>query len=100
MELKKSAERLKWKYKIVEEEHEDQMEAAWDDVTGAELDPDKVRTARKEEVEYIRKMGLYNKVNETECWKQTGKAPIKVRWIDVNKGDIKDPNYRSRLVAK
>ena len=29
----------------------------------------------------------------------TGKAPIKVRWVDVNKGDDKEPNYRSRLVA-
>ena len=45
-------------------------------------------------------MGLYKKVNESECWKQTGRPPIKVRWIDVNKGDTKEPNYRSRLVAK
>ena len=30
----------------------------------------------------------------------TGKTPIAVRWIDINKGDSALPNYRSRLVAK
>ena len=29
-----------------------------------------------------------------------GKAPISVRWVDVNKGDDDNPNYRSRLVAR
>ena len=30
----------------------------------------------------------------------TGKSPISVRWVDVNKGDEVEPNYRSRLVAR
>ena len=30
----------------------------------------------------------------------TGKQPIGCKWIDINKGDAKNPNYRSRLVAK
>ena len=30
----------------------------------------------------------------------TGKAPIGTRWIDINKGDEKAPEYRSRLVAQ
>ena len=29
-----------------------------------------------------------------------GKAPITVKWVDVNKGDDSNPNYRSRLVAR
>ena len=29
-----------------------------------------------------------------------GEAPIHVRWVDINKGDSANPNYRSRLVAK
>ncbi len=36
----------------------------------------------------------------SECWEQTGKAPIGVRWVDINKGDEINPEYRSRLVAK
>ena len=30
----------------------------------------------------------------------TGKKPIGVRWVDINKGDDQNPDYRSRLVAK
>ena len=40
------------------------------------------------------------KVHAAECWERTGKAPIKSRWIDINKGDSKNPLHRSRLVGK
>ena len=30
----------------------------------------------------------------------TGQAPIGTRWVDVNKGDDENPDYRSRLVAQ
>ena len=36
----------------------------------------------------------------SECFEVTGKAPIGVRWVDINKGDDQSPEYRSRLVAK
>ena len=39
------------------------------------------------------------KVPIEECRKTTGKAPIQVRWIDIDKGDAREPNYRFRLVA-
>ena len=47
----------------------------------------------------------YNKVEHEgvsleECMNTTKKAPIGTRWIDINKGDAVNPNYRSRLVAK
>ena len=45
-------------------------------------------------------MKVYTKVPVEECWANTGKAPIATRWIDINKGDENEPNYRSRLVAK
>ena len=35
-----------------------------------------------------------------ECWQQTGRAPIPVRWVDISKGDELFPNYRSRLFVK
>ena len=35
-----------------------------------------------------------------ECLDKTDKAPIKTRWIDINKGDKIHPELRSRLVAK
>eukprot|EP00973_Karenia_brevis_P039952 5514950-Karenia_brevis.AAC.1 len=45
-------------------------------------------------------MGVYRKVPIKKCIEQTGKMPIGVRWIDVNKQDTLNPKYRSRLVAK
>ena len=35
-----------------------------------------------------------------EARRVTGKPPITVRWVDVNKGDNENPNIRSRLVAR
>ena len=36
---------------------------------------------------------------EPKRTKRWGKRPITVTWVDVNKGDAENPNYRSRLVA-
>ena len=69
---------------------------AWGDVKNVWLDPSKVREARKEEMEFVRKMKVYDKVPRSEC---PGK-PIPVRWVDTNKCTEGDPNYRSRVVAK
>ena len=30
----------------------------------------------------------------------SGKTPITVRWVEVNKGDVVNPNIRSQLVAR
>ena len=35
-----------------------------------------------------------------ECINRTGRQPIAVRWIDVDKQDAANPLYRSRLVGK
>ena len=83
-----------------DEEIDNDMITAYDDVSGSKLIPSLVKKARREEIEYIKKLGVYNKVPLDKCLKQTGKKPIQVRWIDVNKGDDKNPIYRSRLVAK
>ena len=45
-------------------------------------------------------MQLYDKVPVEECMRMTGRKPISTRWIDINKGDVSNPNYRSRLVAR
>ena len=36
----------------------------------------------------------------SECVHFTGKQPIGTRWVDVNKGDELNPDYRSRCVAQ
>ena len=40
---------------------------AFDDITGEELDPDKVHQARLEEVKYVYERGVFEKVPIAEC---------------------------------
>ena len=45
-------------------------------------------------------MKVYTKVQISECKRLTGKGPIGVRWVDVNKEDELNQLYRSRLITK
>ena len=60
--------------------------------TADQLDPDKVREARREEIEFMRRRGLWSVVP-----RPCGITPTSVRWVDVLKGD---GTTRSRLVAR
>ncbi len=71
-----------------------------DAVSGQPLEPALVRAARKKELEYFDHKQVWRKRPRAEALAKTGKRPISVRWIDVNKGDDDAPNYRSRLVAR
>jgi hypothetical protein len=94
-------------YKIIEAErctpHEDEEWQElyegirfYDDVNGGEeLDKDKVIEARKLEMAFFMKMGVYSKVSKDEVKKMGGKV-ISTKWLDTDKGHI----YRSRLVGR
>jgi hypothetical protein len=58
----------------------------WDDMTGRELDWNAVLVARMEEIEEFRKRKVYEKVPLKQCMDRAGKAPIKARWVGINKG--------------
>ena len=64
------------------------------------MDPVLVRKAREEEMQFVKKHAVYEKVPMSQCWKETGKNPIKTGWADTNKGTSECPNMRSRWVAK
>ena len=64
------------------------------------MNPELVKEARKAEMEYFRKMGVYTKVSKKRCYDVTERAPVGVRWVDINKQDDASPLCRSRLVAK
>ena len=83
-----------------EEEEEGRWQQYFDELTGYQLDPQLVQQARKEEMQFVHKMKLYDVTTTDECRQVTGKMPIKGRWIDINKGDNTVVNYRSRYVAK
>ncbi len=70
-----------------------------DAITGQPLVPELVRLARQQEMDYFASKGVWRKRPRSEAFERTGKRPISVKWVDVNKGDDEHPMYRSRLVA-
>lgn len=72
----------------------------YDDISGSKLDARLVEAARGEEIGEMKKRGIYTKVPVEECWRRSGKKPVGVKFVDVNKGDDEKPVYRSRLVAR
>ena len=79
-----------------EESNDELLDQTWDDHTGASLDAKKVKEARQLEMEYYDKMHVFDKAPIAQCWVRTGKAPLKARWVDIDRGT----RYRSRWVAK
>lgn len=75
----------------------DTWEEFYDDISGALLDSGMVSKARDEELEFVRDFGVYTKV---PAWESVGHPLISTRWIDINKGDVRNPFYRSRLVCR
>ena len=72
---------------------------ARDDVSGKELVPKLVQNARDEEIAYFMKRGVYDVVPRSDK-EYTGGVLIGTRWVDVNKGDAEEPDYRSRMVGR
>ena len=73
-------------------------ESAWeakDDVKGGPLELRAVMDARETEMKYVHGRKVYKYSTRSECRRITGKGPIRVRWVDTQKGDL----VRARLVA-
>ena len=71
-----------------------------DDLTNQVLRDDLVKEARRKELDYFCSKGVWLKRPKEDARAKTGRSPISVRWVDVNKGDDMNPRYRSRLVAR
>ena len=69
----------------------------YDDLTGAGLGTSMVMAARAEEMKEFVKRYVCNKVPLTRCLDLTGKVPIGVRWVDVNKGDIHNTPWLNKI---
>ena len=66
-----------------------------------ELDPDKVRKGRKDEMEFMTKIDMFEFVKTAKCWERTGAAPISTRWVEgEKKHDDGELIVRCRLVEK
>ena len=72
----------------------------YDQYTGMELDPEGVRAARQDEMDFAKKLEAFEPRPLAEAWEKMGRRPFGVRWIDSNKGDAKRPELRSRMVVQ
>ncbi len=71
-------------------------ECAYDDVDGKELDIEKVRAARAEEMEFVKSKPMYEEVDIEECWRVKGRGPTSMKWVERRK----EEEVRSRWVAR
>ena len=39
-------------------------------------------------MQYVTKHAVYEKVPMSQCWKETGKNPIKTDWADTKQGNV------------
>ena len=72
----------------------------WDDENGASLKTDHVHEARKVELDWFRDHGVYDRRKISECLQHAGAKPIRLLWVDTNKGDDAKENCRSGLVVR
>ena len=63
------------------------------------MDREEVIRARRTEMQFFKKMGVYIKVPR-ETARRHGCKIITTKWLDTNKGDNDNPNYRSRMVGR
>ena len=71
-----------------------ELEGKWG-VDGTWIDPKLLIAGRKEEMEYMMKMGVFEVVDEKECY-DNGCKPLMLKWVDKMKGE----KCRSRLVCR
>ena len=71
-----------------------------DYVSGEPRDGNLVKAARRLELEFVEKMGVYTRVPRAQSLASGKGKIVKGRWIDVNRGSSEVPEYRSQYVGK
>ena len=82
------------------EDYEQELAESWDDIDGQEFGPEMVRNEHALEMEWYRRMNVYEKRAIEECFKKTKKPPVKVNYIHHHKGGRQNMNVMARLVAQ
>ena len=94
------AEEMRWASILVQSVEgiitNEESQKIYDELTGKELNPKKVKQARNGEMEFVKKIQVYEERSIRECWDKTGKRLIPTRWVDILKGE----EERSRWVAQ
>ena len=70
-----------------------------DAMTGQVLDRNLIMVARQKELSYFLAKEVWMKRPRSEAYRNTGKRPISVKWVDVSEGSDERPTYPPRLLA-
>ncbi len=81
--------------------HPEYYESIYDANSGTKLDADLVAQGRHAEMDFLQKdLGAWSYDKIENCVQETGKQPIPMTWVDINKGDDMRPNVRCRLCVQ
>ena len=81
------------------DEYTEELLDVFDSISGMRLDPELLKVSRQVELDFMNRLGVYRKRPRT--WATDRGIPvIPTKWVDVNKVDAKQPEYRSRLCAE
>ena len=78
------------------DEYTEELFNVFDSISGTRLDPELLKASRQVELDFMSRLGVYRKRPRT--WATDRSIPvIPTKWVDVNKGNAEQPEYRSRL---
>ena len=71
----------------------------FDSISGIRLDPELLKVSRQVELDFTSRLGVYRRRPRT--WAIDRGVPVlPKKWVDVNKGDVKQPDYRPGLCGE
>ena len=78
------------------DEYAEELHNVFDNISGVRLDPELLSASRKVEIDFMNRLEVHRK--RPRNWaKDKGIHVIPTKWVDVNRGDDKRPEYWSRL---
>ena len=86
MDIGVTSMKMQWSFTT----HRQSFAVYHDNISGASLDPVRVKAARGEEVDFVHKFGVYRMIPRASS---IGGQLVTVKWIDVDKGDEQQPEY-------
>ena len=81
------------------DEYTEELSNVFDSIRGTRLDPELLKASRQVELDFMSRLGVYRKRSRTWATDR-GILVIPTKWVDVSKGDAKQPEYRSRLYGE
>ena len=80
-------------------EYAEDLQKVFDSISGVRLDPELLSASTKVEIDFMNRLEVY-RMRPRNWAKDKGIHVIPTKWVDVNKGKDKRPEYRSRLCGK